>query len=321
MEIDQIETFLAVGTFGGFRRAAEALRVSQPAVSARIKALEVSLGVPLFERGRAGLVLSTAGRAFKPHAEALLQAVAHARQAVHAVTPVSGGALEIAAALSICTYLLPDVLKRFQREHPKVMITVRSGHSKDVLDMVVREEVEIGLARSLHHPEVETLSLRDDPLILVGSRGHVPAPVRRATLEEVAERPLVFFDRGSSDWTLAQGLFRRAGLVPNVALEVETIEAAKKMVERGLGLAFLPHLAVAREIKKGSLVAIEISGTEPLSRSLDVIHSRHRPLSQEAQAFLRTLRAAVMEVPAPAAHAARRSPASRPTRRRDGKGT
>jgi DNA-binding transcriptional LysR family regulator len=306
MEIDQIETFLAVGTFGGFRRAAESLRVSQPAVSARIKALEASLGVPLFERGRDDLVLSPAGRAFKPHAEEILRAVAHARQAVHAVTPVSGGALEIAAALSICTYLLPDVLKRFQREHPKVMITVRSGHSKDVLDMVVREEAEIGLARSLHHPQVETLSLRDDPLILVGSRGHVPASARRATLEEVAERPLVFFDRGSSDWTLTHGLFRRAGLVPNVALEVETIEAAKKMVERGLGLAFLPHLAVAREIKKGSLVVIEISGTEPLSRSLDVIHSRHRRLTQEAQAFLRTLRAAVMEVPAPAAHAARR---------------
>jgi DNA-binding transcriptional LysR family regulator len=298
MEIAQIETFLAVGTFGSFRRAAEALRVTQPAVSARIKALEESLDVKLFERRHDGLVVSAAGRALRPHAEQLLRAVALARQAVHELRPASGGALQMAAALSICTYLLPDVLKRFQATHSNVMITVRSGHSKEVLEMVLREEAEIGLARSLHHPAVETVSLGDDPLVLVGHRGHWPMRARRARLEEVADRQLVLFDRGSSDWTLSHGLFRRAGLVPNVVLEVETIEAAKRMVERGLGLAFLPYLAVARELRRGTLVAIQIVDAEPLSRSLDVIHSRHRPLSTEAVAFLRTLRTAVREVEA-----------------------
>lgn len=306
MEIDQVETFLAVGTFGGFRRAAEALRVTQPAVSARIKALEQSLGVALFERRQGGVMLSAAGRALRPHAEQLLRAVALARQAVHEIRPASGSALQIAAALSICTYLLPDVLKRFQAAHRNVMIAVRSGHSKEVLEMVLREEVEIGLARSLNHPAVETMSLRDDPLILVGHRAHPPTRPRRARLEEVADRPLVFFDRGSSDWTLTHGLFRRAGLVPNVVLEVETIETAKRMVERGLGLAFLPHLAVAREIGRGKLVATEIVDAEPLTRSLDVIHSRHRPLSTEALAFLRTLRTAVGEVAGPPARVFRR---------------
>ena len=244
MEIPQVEAFLAVGTFGGFRRAADALRITQPAVSARIRALEDSLNVRLFERGKHGLALSAAGRALRPHAEQLLRAVALARQAVHDLRPASGGALQIAAVLSICTYLLPDVLKRFQAAYPKVLITVRSGHSKEVLEMVLRAEAEIGLARSLHHPEVETVSLRDDPLILVARPAAWPGRERRARLEEVADRPLVFFDRGSSDWTLTHGLFRRAGLVPNVALEVETIETAKRMVERGVGFAFLDRKSV-----------------------------------------------------------------------------
>src|SRR5256886_249799 len=202
MEIPQVEAFLAVGTFGGFRRAADALRITQPAVSARIRALVDSLNVRLFERGKHGLALSAAGRALRPHAEQLLRAVALARQAVHDLRPASGGALQIAAVLSICTYLLPDVLKRFQAAYPKVLITVRSGHSKEVLEMVLRAEAEIGLARSLHHPEVETVSLRDDPLILVARPAAWPGRERRARLEEVADRPLVFFDRGSSDWTL-----------------------------------------------------------------------------------------------------------------------
>jgi DNA-binding transcriptional LysR family regulator len=297
VEIAQLEAFVAVGTFGGFRRAAEALRVTQPAVSARIKALEGSLGVALFERGRGGLALSPAGRALRSHAEQLLRSVALARQAVHDLRPGPAGSLRIAAALSICTYLLPDVLKRFQAARPKVMMTVRSGHSKEVLEMVLSGEAELGLARSLHHPAVETVSLRDDPLILVGRAGDWPPRARRPRLEEVAGRPLVFFDRGSSDWTLSHGLFRAAGLVPNVALEVETIETAKRMVERGMGLAFLPHLAVARELRRRTLVAMEIVDAEPLARSLDVIHPRQRPLSPEALALLHALRAAVGEAP------------------------
>ena len=299
MEIGQVEAFLAVGTFGGFRRAADALRVTQPAISARIKALEDSLGVSLFDRNQSGFALSAAGRAFRPHAEQLLRAVADARQAVHDLRPASGGALQLAAALSICTYLLPDVLKNFQAAHPKTMITVRSGHSKEILEMVLAGEAEIGLARSLNHPEVETLSLRDDPLLLVAAPHSPLARARRATLNDIASQPLIFFDRGSSDWTLTHGLFRRAGLVPNVVLEVETIETAKRMVERGMGLAFLPHLAVAPELRRRRLISVTLTDAEALSRSLDVIHPRQRPLSPEALALLKSLRAALTDAPPP----------------------
>src|SRR5256885_587662 len=277
MEIPQVEAFLAVGTFGGFRRAADALRITQPAVSARIRELEDSLNVRLFERGKHGMALSAAGRAVRPHAEQLLHAVALARQAVHDLRPASGGALRIAAVLSICTYLLPDVLKRFQTAYPKVLITVRSGHSKEVLEMVLRAEAEIGLARSVHHPEVETLSLRDDPLILVARPAAWPGRERRARLEEVADRPLIFFDRGSSDWTLTHGLFRRAGLVPNVALEVETIETAKKMVERGVGFAFLPLLDDVRDLRKLNHIIMNTVAALLISRSLHCIHPLARP--------------------------------------------
>ena len=289
MEVDQLKTFVAVTTFGGFRRAAEVLFVSQPAVSARIKSLEQSLGVTLFERGRQGLVLSAAGRALRTHAERLLQALAEAQQAVHEAEGMRGGVLRIAAALSVCTYLLPGVLKQFRAENGKVMITVRSGHSKEVLEMVLRGDADIGVARSVSHPLVETVSLGDDPLLLVTEPAHAPSTSRRVRLAEVADWPLIFFDRGSSDWTLSQGLFRRAGLVPNVVLEVETIEAAKRMVERGLGVAFLPRLAVRREIARKELLTIDVVDADHLGRSLDVIQSRERPRSQEAVAFLQTL--------------------------------
>jgi len=292
MEIDQIETFLAVVTYGGFHRAAEALHVSQPAVSGRIRALEHSLGVSLFMRGHANPTLSPAGKALRPHAEQLLRTLAMARQAVHELQPLTGGALRVTASLSVCTYLMPEVMEEYKAANPKTMVHLRSGNSMQVLKMVLDGEADIGVARSLHHPEVETMTLRDDPLILVGHPAHPLASRRQAHLEEVEEWPLIFYDRGSSDWTLTQGLFRRAGLLPNVVLEVETIEAAKRMVERKLGFSFLPQIALTHELSHGKLVSIEIVDAEPLSRNLDVIHPRHRPLTKEAQDFLNLLRAA-----------------------------
>jgi DNA-binding transcriptional LysR family regulator len=297
MEIDQIETFLAVATYGGFHRAAQALRLSQPAVSARIQMLEESVGAKLFIRTKTQVTLSLAGKTLRPHAENLLRMVSLARQAVHEQQPASAsGVLSIAAGLSISTYLLPDILMKYQSLHPGVRVSVRSGNSVQVLKMVLDGEVDLGLARSLQHPEVETQSLRDDPLLLVGHPSH-PATKKKKQLKlaEVESLPLIFYDRGSSDWTLTNGLFRRAGLLPNVVLEVEGIETCKRMVLRRLGVAFLPHLAVTRELNNGKLRALQITGAEPLHRSLDVIRSRRKPLEKSAQRFLELLRSATRD--------------------------
>lgn len=306
MEISQVETFLAVATFGGFHRAAEALRVSQPAVSSRIKALEESLGVALFARNRNTLALSAAGRVLRPHAEQLLRTVSIARQAVHELEPGSDAPLQIAAGLSISVYFLPDILQKFQREFPRLNISIRPGHSKEVLEMVLNEEAEIGLARSLQHPEVETISLRDDPLILVRHRTLSAAKTRKARLEHVSSWPLIFYERGSSDWTLTQSLFRHAALVPNVALEVDTIETAKRMVTRGMGVSFLPLMAIGPEIRKGELIPVQLTDAEPLHRSLDLIHPRHRPLRPQAQSFLQVVRDTVKRSGADKASSARK---------------
>jgi DNA-binding transcriptional LysR family regulator len=292
MQIDQIETFLAIVTYGGFHKAAAALHVSQPAISGRVRALEASLGAELFARGRARSSLSPAGKALRPHAEQLLRTVAMARQAIHELQPHTAGALRIAASLSVCTYLMPDVMQEYKAANPKVMVHLRSGNSVQVLKMVLEGEADIGVARSLNHPEVETMTLRDDPLLLVGHRGHRAATKQQVRLEEIETWPLIFYDRGSSDWTLTQGLFRRAGLLPNVVLEVETIEAAKRMVERKLGFSFLPQIALTQELRQGKLVSIEIVDAEPLRRNLDVIHPRLRPLAKEALDLLALLRSA-----------------------------
>jgi DNA-binding transcriptional LysR family regulator len=162
--------------------------------------------------------------------------------------------------------------------------------------MVLDGEVDLGLARSLNHPEVETIQLRDDPLILVGHPGHPALARRKLRLEELESMPIISYDRGSSDWTLMNGLFRRDGLLPNIVLEVETIEACKRMVLRKLGLAFLPQIAVVEELRRGRLCPLEITDSEPLRRSLDVILPRRRPLSKSAKELVAGLREATQTI-------------------------
>jgi len=118
------------------------------------------------------------------------------------------------------------------------------------------------------------------------------------SLEEVESLPIISYDRGSSDWTLMNGLFRRAGLLPNFVLEVETIEACKRMVLRRLGLAFLPQIAVHDELRGKKLVALEITDAESLRRSLDVIVPRRHPLSRNGRSLLEELREATRQGPA-----------------------
>jgi DNA-binding transcriptional LysR family regulator len=285
VDLPQIEAFLAVATFGSFGKAAASLFLTQPSVSARVAALERALGQRLFERSRRGVRLTRAGTVFLPVAERILKTVAEGRQVLEAAQSRDGGLVVIAAALSISTYLLPDIIKAFRDDHPGARVSIRSGHSRDVLRMVLEEEAEIGLARGLKHPAVHSVRLGRDEILLVAPPTHPLARRRQVRLREAASQPLILFDKGSSDWVLITGFFRRGGLLPNVVLELEGIEAAKKMVEKGIGLAMLPHLAIRRELREGSLVHVRIVDAPVLARNVDLVYRRHGHLSEIARAF------------------------------------
>lgn len=293
VDLPQVEAFVAVATYGSFAKAAASLLLTQPSVSARVQGLERGLGQRLFERTRRGVRLTRAGGVFLPIAERLLKTVDEGRQALDAAQSSEGGLVTIAAALSVSTYLLPEIVKGFRDEHPAARVSIRSGHSRDVLRMVLDEEAEIGLARGLTHPSVHTVRLGRDEIILVAPPSHAFATRRVVRLAEVAGQPLILFDKGSSDWVLITGFFRRGGLLPNVVLELEGIEAAKKMVETGIGIAMLPQLAIRQELRAGTLAHVRINDARPLARNVDLVYRRDGTLSEIARAFRHHVQKAV----------------------------
>jgi DNA-binding transcriptional LysR family regulator len=266
MQLAQVEGFLEVARRGNLSRAAEALFITQPALTARLRTLETEIGSSLFRRGRRGMALTDAGRAFLPYAERAMRALQDGASAIERL-PLTDE-LTLGAAPAISTYVLPQLLVAFEAEHPAVRLSVRTGHSEEILDMVVRGDVQVGLARELHHPSLETMALYEDELVLVVEPGHPLARNRRVTLQRVRDARLILFDRTSSYYDLTNALFRPAGKLQRGVLELDHIDAAKQMVLAGLGVALLPTTAVAGELRSGALRRIELIGTPRIERRI-----------------------------------------------------
>ena len=126
--------------------------------------------------------------------------------------------------------------------------------------MLLQDEAQVGLVRAVYHQDVETRGLIEDELVLVSKADHELAGLGAVTVEQLGDHPFIFFERNSSYYSLAQGLFRQHGVVPRTQMELDSMEASKKMVEEGLGIALLPRMAVERELGTGELREIEIVG-------------------------------------------------------------
>jgi DNA-binding transcriptional LysR family regulator len=278
----QIEGLVETVRSGSLTRASRSLYVTQPALTARLKTLEDEVGSPLLVRTRRGVRPTDAGRAFLPHAERALRALEDGRRAIADVREGVGGDLTLGAAPAVSTYLLPGVLRRFALLNPGVRLTVRTGHSEEILEMVLRDEVGLGLVRELHHPDVETIPLYEDELVLVTDPHHRLAVAGAAPVGELSGERVVMFDRTSSYHVLTSALFREAGVAPSAVMELDNIEAAKKMVEQGLGVALLPRIAVSGELASGALRGVEIVGAPPIRRLTVAIRRRDAGVSSVA---------------------------------------
>ncbi|MEX2158966.1 MAG: LysR family transcriptional regulator [Dehalococcoidia bacterium] len=289
MDIGQLEAFLQVAAHRSFSRAAESLQLTQPSVTARIQTLERDLGEPLFERNGRGVTLTEVGAVFLPHAQRVIKALHDGRDAVQSLRQLELGTLRLGAAPTISTYVLPELLKEFRQRYPGLEVSVRTEHSEQIVQMVIEDEVQIGLERTISHADVVTVPLYRDEVVLVASPKLPFAESGVATIEEVGQRRLLMFSRGSSYYTLVDNALRQAGILVSPMMELDNMEATKKMVEKGLGIAILPMVSVEQELKRGDLRQIRVEGMEMPQREISLIYRRNRPLSRAGEAFVRLL--------------------------------
>lgn len=286
MNFKQIESFMYVAITGSFSESAKILYSSQPSISSRVKSLEEQVGKDLFKRTSSGVYLTKAGKTFLPYAQNILDSIEKSKKSIQKTDNIYSGKISIAFVFSGATYLLPKIVSAFKKEYPKVNLIVYTGHSEQVLDMVLTEKVTLGLVRSIYHPEIKTISSIEDEMILVFHPQHYFNTLVNVDIKEVGKEPFVLFKRETLDWILVRNVFKRADIEPKIFAEIDSIEAVKQIVMEGNGISILPKFSVEKEISQNKLKTISITDFPKIQRNFELIKPKEKEINKVTSHFI-----------------------------------
>ena len=289
INLNHLFYFYEVARHGSFTRAARELLVSQSALSVQIKALEVSLGAALFDRRRAGVSLTDAGQRAFTAAERIFadvdQLVADFRQGDRRVP----GTVSVGTVNSIGIYMLPDLLTAFRAKYPDVRVRLDFRESERVMDQLYQGKTDLAIVPwQRAYPDLAPTVLTRQKLFLVAPPDHPLASAQALSPHDLEAHAFVGYHEGMHTRAMIDALFKRMSL--NVEYSIESSNAAtiKQMVLAGMGIAFLPEMAVVGELRRGHLVRLDVP---PLVMHQDVTlyTRRNRALSRTATDFARFL--------------------------------
>jgi DNA-binding transcriptional LysR family regulator len=290
MELSQLETFLAVAEERSFSRAAVRLHRTQPAVSQVIRKLEASVGETLFDRAARDGALTAAGVLLRDYALRLLALRREATSALGELKSLERGSLQLAANEYTCMYLLPAI-DRFRREFPQISVAVHRMLASHIPEELNLRTFELGMVSFRPDPaQFRTIAVYGDSLAFIVSPGHPLAGAERVSINDLGAEVFIAHNVASPLRRKVIEAFQRYRTPLNMGIELPTIEAIKRYVAMGNGVALVPHLTVARELETGALVRIPVDELE-VKRVLRLVYRRQAALSYAARAFLRTVRA------------------------------
>jgi len=298
MELSQLETFLAVAEEKSFSRAALKLHRTQPAVSQVIRKLEADVGETLFDRAARDGSLTAAGALLRDYALRLMALRREATSALGELKSLERGRLQLAANEYTCMYLLPAI-DAFRREFPQISVAVHRTLASRIPDELNLRSFEIGVLTFRPDPALfRSIAVYADSLALVVNPGHPLAGAGRVSISDLGQENFIAHNVTSPQRRRVIEAFQRYRTPLNMGIELPTIEAIKRFVAMGNGVALVPHLAVARELDTGELVRVSVDELEA-RRILRLVHRRQATLSYAARAFLRTVRAMAKELGPP----------------------
>ena len=285
----RLQALHAVAKHGSFTKAADALSMTQPAVTFQIKQLEDQFNARLFDRVGGRITLTPAGSVALGYAERILGLSAELKAKMKEVTGEEAGPLTIGASTTIAEFLLPRVVGRFKTKHPGIVPQLVVANSEVVQARVADRSLDLGFIEGDSH--LRTLATEvccDDELKAVCAPTHPLAQRSSLDVSTLSEYPYISREAGSGTREVIDNYLRKAGLTASEALEIvmeaSSPEALKGLVATGLGFAIMSHVTVAKELRLGELVQIPLN--PPLLRQLSVVYPRERILSKMVTDFI-----------------------------------
>lgn len=286
MDLFQLETFLAVAEERSFSRAAARLHRTQPAVSQVIAKLEAELGETLLERSSRDGTLTDAGELLREYAEKMLNLRSDATAALVDLRSMHTGTLNLAANEYTCLYLLP-LIHAFRREHPKVKVAVQRSLASRIADEVLQHSVDLGVVSFRpEDPQVRSFTVYRDELVCVVGPGHALTKAGTASIQRLGKESFIAHNVTSPLRQKVIHAFKRHRTPLQMEVELPSLEAIKRFVQRGDGVALVPKLTVEGELAAGGLVAVSVPELQ-IERRLRLVMRRQATMSHAARAFLK----------------------------------
>jgi DNA-binding transcriptional LysR family regulator len=286
INLNHLFYFYEVARRGSFTRASRDLLVAQSALSVQIKALEASLGTPLFDRRRTGVELTEAGQRAYSAAERIFgevdQLVADLSQTGRQVA----GGVSVGTVNSIGMYQLPEVLSDFRKKFPDVRVRVDFRESEGVMEQLFQGRSDVAIVPwQRPYSELNAVPLARHKMFLVAPPDHPLAAQERVSLHDLEKYPFVGYHEGMHTRSMIDALFKRMSINIEYAIESSNSATIKQMVLAGMGLGFLPEIAVATELRRGQLARLDVP---PLMMHQDVtLYTRkNRTLTRTAAEFV-----------------------------------
>ena len=285
LDLPKLRIFIAVARAGSFTRAAELLDLRQPTVSQQVQVLERGLRVQLFERLGRSVQPTAAGAALLPYAERMLELVDEAQTATREAAGLSARTLRLGAGNTLATYVLPDLLARLRWERPDVIVQITVGNTDQLLDAVLDTRVELALVGSpVADERLEIRPFLQDELVAIAAPEGPWTGKKSVPLDELRKETLLMRESGSALQASVAALLREHDVRPEHTITLGNLEAIKRSVEAGLGVAIVPEIAVRREVQDGMLCALVLPDVRE-ERSFNYVFRRGRILSPAARIF------------------------------------
>lgn len=288
MELHSLKVFLTVANERSFSRAAEKLLRTQPAISLTIQRLETELGEKLIDRSAKDLLLTDAGKTVLEYAKRFDSLQGELENSLAELRDKSSGRLMVGANESSTLYLL-DHIERYRLKYPRVKVQIRRSLSSRIPAELLDGELELGILS--YDPEDERLVsqvIYTDHLAFIVSPEHPLAERADVSITELGEENFIAHNVVSPYRAVVLREFQRHRVPLRMDLEMPTIEAIRKMVQRNEGVAFLPHMCVADEIRQGVVREVKVREMT-VDRKIRLVYPARRALSHAAQAFLEIL--------------------------------
>lgn len=294
MNLEHLKTFHYVAVYGSFTQAANALFLTQPAVSLQIQGLETALRVQLFDRSRKKILLTPEGKILFSYTERLFGLFTEIEHVFQDLNHLQTGSLSIATSAVMGNYYLPDILSHFHKRYPLIQFKILMGNSQQVADWVCNLEADIGLAgRVPNQPHLHQILLHREPYCcVVGAKSPLLRLRRALTNDEFLNAFIIMREKGTrtrakiEEWFKSHSTEKKQ---PLPLITVSSLETAKRLLINGLGAMALPYLAVADEIANGTLVSIPVENFQ-VNADYYLTYLENRPFSMAALQFLMLLK-------------------------------